>query len=82
MEPDNFGDFFDTIYWAVVTLTTVGYGDISPASDAGRVVGMLSSFMGIAIVALPAGIMTAGYRSELAKPEEDRQRESTEVEKE
>lgn len=82
MEPDNFGDFFDTIYWAVVTLTTVGYGDISLASDAGRVVGMLSSFMGIAIVALPAGIMTAGYRSELAKPEEDRQKESTEVEKE
>lgn len=82
MEPDSFATFFDAIYWAVVTLTTVGYGDISPTRDADRVVGMLSSFMGITIVALPTGIMTAGYRSELAKPAEDGQRESTEVEKE
>lgn len=82
VEPDSFATFFDVIYWAVVTLTTVGYGDIYPTSEIGRVVGMLSSFMGIAIVALPTGIITAGYRSELAKPEEDGQRESTEVEKE
>lgn len=82
VEPDSFATFFDAIYWAVVTLTTVGYGDIYPTSEIGRVVGMLSSFMGIAIVALPTGIITAGYMSELAKPEEDGQRESTEVEKE
>ncbi len=67
VEPDNFETFFDAIYWAVVTLTTVGYGDIYPLSDAGRVVSMFSSFMGIAIVALPTGIITAGYMNELNK---------------
>ena len=65
IEPDSFDTFFDAIYWAVVTLTTVGYGDIYPTSDIGRIVSMLSSFMGIAIVALPTGIITAGYMNEL-----------------
>ena len=63
----SFGNFFDAIYWAVVTLTTVGYGDIYPVSNIGRLVGMLSSFMGIAIVALPTGIITAGYTNALSK---------------
>jgi voltage-gated potassium channel len=65
VEPDSFRNFFDAIYWAVVTLTTVGYGDIYPTSDTGRIVSMLSSFVGIAIVALPTGIITAGYMKEL-----------------
>ena len=69
VEPESFDTFFDAIYWAVVTLTTVGYGDIYPTSDIGRVVSMLSSFMGIAIVALPTGIITAGYMNELNKKE-------------
>ncbi len=69
VEPNSFDNFFDAVYWAVVTLTTVGYGDIYPVSDIGKVVGMLSSFMGIAIVALPTGIITAGYMSELNKEE-------------
>lgn len=67
VEPESFDTFFDAIYWAVVTLTTVGYGDIYPISDTGRVFSMLSSFMGIAIVALPTGIITAGYMNELDK---------------
>lgn len=65
VEPNSFDSFFDAIYWAVVTLTTVGYGDIYPTTNIGRIVSMLSSFMGIAIVALPTGIITAGYMSEL-----------------
>ena len=67
VEPDSFETFFDAIYWAVVTLTTVGYGDIYPVSEIGRIVSMLSSFMGIAIVALPTGIITAGFMNELSK---------------
>ena len=65
VEPGSFDTFFDALYWSVVTLTTVGYGDIYPTSDVGRVVGMISSFMGIAIVALPTGIITAGYMNAL-----------------
>lgn len=61
IEPDTFGSFFDAIYWAAISLTSVGYGDITPASDIGRLFTILSAFMGVAIIALPSGIITAGY---------------------
>jgi voltage-gated potassium channel len=65
VEPESFETFFDAIYWATVSLTTVGYGDIYPVTTVGRVVTMLSSILGIAIIALPAGIITAGYMKEI-----------------
>lgn len=67
IEPDTFGNFFEAIYWATVSLTTVGYGDIYPVTATGKLVAMLSSVFGIAIVALPSGIITAGYMDELTK---------------
>ena len=67
VEPDSFDTFFDAIYWATVSLTTVGYGDIYPVSTLGRIITMISSIFGIAIVALPAGIITAGYMNEITK---------------
>ena len=67
VEPDSFNSFFDAIYWATVSLTTVGYGDIYPVSTLGRIITMVSSIFGIAIVALPAGIITAGYMNEINK---------------
>lgn len=71
VEPDTFNNFFDAIYWAVVSLTTMGYGDIYPVTVTGRVVTILSAFIGIAIVALPSGIITAGYMNELAREKEE-----------
>ena len=73
VEGETFGTFFDAVYWATVSLTTVGYGDIYPVSTAGRIVTIISSMFGIAIVALPAGIITAGYMEELTSAEEDKQ---------
>lgn len=67
VEPETFGNFFDAIYWATVSLTTVGYGDIYPVSTAGRIITMLSSIFGIAIVAMPAGIITAGLMEEIER---------------
>ena len=61
VEPDSFTDFYEAVYWATVSLTTVGYGDIYPVTILGRMVTMISSVVGIAIVALPSGIITAGY---------------------
>lgn len=61
VEPDTFDSFFDAIYWACVSLTTVGYGDLYSISTLGRAIAMLSSLVGIAIIALPAGIITGGY---------------------
>ena len=73
VEPDSFDSFFDAIYWATVSLTTMGYGDIYPVSTVGRVVTMLSSLFGIAIIALPAGIITAGYMEEIGKMSEKKE---------
>ena len=60
-----FDDFFDAFYWAACTLTTVGYGDLYPISDTGRIISIISSLVGIAIIALPSGVITAGYLDEL-----------------
>ena len=73
LEPDTFKNFFEAIYWATVSLTTVGYGDIYPTSPVGRVFTMISSLLGIAIVALPAGIITAGYMKEVDEKNNDRE---------
>ena len=70
IEPESFETFFDAIYWATISLTTVGYGDIYPVTDIGRMVTMISSIFGIAIVALPAGVITAGYMAEINADEE------------
>jgi len=63
-QPELYHDFFDAIWWSVATLTTVGYGDIYPITDLGRVISMFISFTGIAIVALPSGIIAAGFIKE------------------
>ncbi len=60
-----FNNFFDAFYWAACTLTTVGYGDLYPISNIGRVISIMSAIVGIAIIALPSGIVTAGYMDEL-----------------
>ena len=67
VEPDSFASFFEAVYWATVSLTTVGYGDIYPVTTIGRIVTMASSVFGIAIIALPSGVITAGYLEEVNK---------------
>lgn len=68
-----FESFFDAFYWAACTLTTVGYGDLYPISHVGRVISIISSMVGIAIIALPSGIITAGYMDELNRRNEKKQ---------
>ena len=82
VEPDTFSSFFDAIYWATISLTTVGYGDIYPVTLAGRVVTMLSSLFGVAVVALPAGIITAGYMQEIEESDKEEKEEIKEETKE
>lgn len=72
VEGKSFDTFFEAVYWATVSLTTVGYGDIYPVTTAGRVITMVSSLFGIAIVALPAGIITAGYMEELVEMRDEK----------
>lgn len=71
----TFHSFFEALYWATVTLTTVGYGDLCPVTDIGRIVSMLSSLFGVAIIALPSGVITASYLEELREYRKHRQRD-------
>lgn len=70
VEPETFDTFFDAVYWATISLTTVGYGDLYPITTIGRIITMVSSVFGIAIIALPSGVITAGYLAEINKDEE------------
>lgn len=71
-EPETFDNFFDALYWATTALTTVGYGDVYPVSDVGKFISMVSSLFGVAVIAMPAGIVTGGFLEEINKDKEDR----------
>lgn len=74
-ESKMFEDFFDALYWATTTLTTVGYGDICPTSDLGRVISMISALLGVAVIALPSGVITASYLEELREAKKEKETE-------
>lgn len=75
-EPETFDTFFDAVYWATVSLTTMGYGDITPVTDIGRLLTMISAIFGIAIIALPSGIITAGIMEGISRDSEREKEES------
>ena len=62
-----FNSFLDALYWSTTTLTTIGYGDIFPVSEAGKIITIISSLLGVAVIALPTGVITASYIEELKK---------------
>lgn len=71
----SFENIFDALYWATVTLTTVGYGDLCPVTEIGRFISMVSSIFGVAIIALPSGVITASYLDELRNEQEKKKDE-------
>jgi voltage-gated potassium channel len=76
VQPDEFPNIVATFWWAVATLTTVGYGDVFPVTGWGKVVSGIIAVLGIGIVALPTGILSAAFVEKLeatkkAKPEEE-----------
>lgn len=66
-QPDKFSSIPATLWWAVVTVTSIGYGDMIPITTLGKILSGLISFSGLAIFALPAGIITAGFLEEISK---------------
>ncbi|CAK9102819.1 unnamed protein product [Durusdinium trenchii] len=60
----KFGSVADCLWWGTTALTTVGYGDLYPESPLGRIVASITAFLGIGLFALPAGIITSGFRNE------------------
>ena len=64
-QPEAFPNVIATFWWAITTLTTVGYGDVYPVTVAGKVFSALLSLLGIGIVAIPTGLISAAYVQEL-----------------
>lgn len=73
-QPDKFGSITQSLWWAVITLTTIGYGDAYPVTSLGKVMGGVIAVAGIGIVALPTAIIAAGYSEEIQHAREARQR--------
>ena len=61
IQPEAFGSIPRALWWAVITLTTVGYGDVYPITTPGRMIGMLVAIGGVLLVALPTGIVAAAF---------------------
>ena len=70
-QPQEFESIPKAMWWAVVTLTTVGYGDVTPVTNAGKILGALITILGVGLAALPAGILATGLANELAQRREE-----------
>jgi voltage-gated potassium channel len=64
-QPDKFGSIPATMWWAIITLTTVGYGDVYPITPVGKLLGAIIAVLGVGMVALPAGILASGFADEI-----------------
>jgi voltage-gated potassium channel len=69
-QPDVFENAFSGLWWAIATVTTVGYGDIYPVSWLGKILGAFIAILGIGLIAVPTGIISAGFVEQISKKEE------------
>ncbi len=69
-QPDKFPNIIASIWWAVATLTTVGYGDVYPVTALGKVLSGFIAILGIGLVALPTGIISSGFVVEMSNKQE------------
>ena len=61
VQPEKFGSIPQSMWWSIVTLTTVGYGDVFPITSLGKIFGSIIIILGIGTVALPAGILASAF---------------------
>ncbi len=66
-QPDKFGSVPEAAYWAMTTLTTVGYGDVTPITPLGKLWAMLTMLIGLCILALPVAIIATGFSQEVGR---------------
>jgi len=69
-QPDIFKSVPHSMWWGIVTMTTTGYGDMTPLTGWGRLLGALSMLVGIAMLAMPAGILANGFAEEIKRREQ------------
>ena len=68
-QPDKLGTIPDAMWWAIITLTTVGYGDVSPITAAGKAVAAVTAVLGLVMLALPVGIVATAFAQEIHRRE-------------
>lgn len=61
LQPEKFGSIPRALWWAVITLTTIGYGDVYPITPVGKVIAAFVAFSGIGLIAMPTGILAAAF---------------------
>ena len=66
-QPDVFSSIPAAMWWGIITLTTIGYGDVYPITLAGKFLGSIIAILGIGLFALPAGILASGFIEEIQK---------------
>lgn len=66
-QPEAFSNAFSGIWWSAAALLTVGYGDIYPITVTGRIMAIISAFLGVGVVAIPTGIISAGFVEQYSK---------------
>lgn len=69
LQPEVFSSIPQTMYWAIITLSTIGYGDIVPISDAGKMLASITALLGVAIYSLPTAILGAAFYREAQSKE-------------
>jgi voltage-gated potassium channel len=70
VQPQTFGTIPRAMWWATITLTTVGYGDVIPVTTAGKILGIFITILGVGMAALPAGIIASGFNREVQRRRE------------
>lgn len=70
-QPEVFDNVLTGLYWAVTTMTSTGYGDVVPITPLGRLIGFVVMVISIAVVAIPAGIFSAGFIEEFRSEDAD-----------
>lgn len=72
VQPEVFKNAFSGLWWAVATFTTVGYGDIYPITGAGKILSAIIALLGIGLVAVPTGIISAGFVENISDEKEEK----------
>ena len=67
VQPDKFASIPDAMWWSLATLTTVGYGDVTPVTPLGRFFGAITMVIGVGMFALPTGVIATGFADEIRK---------------
>ena len=66
-QPEDFGSIPEAMYWSIITLTTVGFGDVTPVTHAGKFIAVLTAIMGVSVVALMTGIIAHAFNNQMEK---------------